>query len=61
MYTGVSFSPDGEYIMTTTIHKPFSYIVPYSRFPEKVSVYKQDGTLVKVVNETPLIEELLRY
>ncbi|MDP5045281.1 MAG: S9 family peptidase, partial [Leeuwenhoekiella sp.] len=55
MYTGVSFSPDGEYIMTTTIHKPFSYIVPYSRFPEKVSVYKQDGTLVKVVNETPLI------
>ncbi|WP_028374744.1 prolyl oligopeptidase family serine peptidase [Leeuwenhoekiella sp. MAR_2009_132] len=58
MYTGVSFSPDGEYIMTTTIHKPFSYIVPYSRFPEKVSVYKQDGTLVKVVNETPLIEEL---
>ncbi|MEZ7495243.1 prolyl oligopeptidase family serine peptidase [Leeuwenhoekiella aequorea] len=58
MYTNVSFSPDGKYIMTTTIHKPFSYIVPYNRFPETVSVYKEDGTLVKVVNEVPLIEEL---
>jgi len=58
MYSGISFSPDGEYIMTTTIHKPFSYIVPYYRFPETVTVYKKDGTEVKVVNETPLIEEL---
>lgn len=58
MYTNVSFSPDGKYIMTTTIHKPFSYIVPYNRFPETVSIYKEDGTLVKVVNEVPLIEEL---
>jgi len=58
MYTNVSFSPDGKYIMTTTIHKPFSYIVPYNRFPETVSIYKEDGTLVKVLNEVPLIEEL---
>ena len=58
LFTDVSFSPDGEYIMTTTIHKPFSYIVPYYRFPETVTVYKKDGTTVKVVNEVPLIEEL---
>ncbi|HAX15787.1 prolyl oligopeptidase family serine peptidase [Leeuwenhoekiella palythoae] len=58
MYSDVSFSPDGNYIMTSTIHKPFSYIVPYYRFPETVTVYQQDGTEVKVVNETPLLEEL---
>ena len=58
MYSDVSFSPDGKYIMTSTIHKPFSYIVPYYRFPETVTVYDQDGTEVKVVNETPLLEEL---
>ena len=58
MYSDVSFSPDGTYIMTSTIHKPFSYIVPYYRFPETVTVYDQDGTEVKVVNETPLLEEL---
>lgn len=58
MYSDVSFSPDGNYIMTSTIHKPFSYIVPYYRFPETVTVYQQNGTEVKVVNETPLLEEL---
>jgi len=58
MYSDVSFSPDGTYIMTSTIHKPFSYIVPYYRFPETVTVYDQDGTEVKVINETPLLEEL---
>ena len=58
MYSDVSFSPDGNYIMTSTIHKPFSYIVPYYRFPETVTVYQQDGTEVKVVNESPLLEEL---
>lgn len=58
MFTNVSFSPDGEYIMATTIHKPFSYLVPYYKFPETVTVYKNDGSLVKVVNEVPLIEEL---
>ncbi|MEE3226632.1 MAG: S9 family peptidase, partial [Bacteroidota bacterium] len=58
MYSDVSFSPDGNYIMTSTIHKPFSYIVPYYRFPETVTVYQQDGTEVKVVNETSLLEEL---
>ena len=58
MYSDVSFSPDGNYIMTSTIHKPFSYIAPYYRFPETVTVYQQDGTEVKVVNETPLLEEL---
>ena len=33
MYGGISFSPDGEYVMVTSIHRPFSYIVPYGRFP----------------------------
>lgn len=56
MYAGESFSPDGKYLMITTIQKPFSYIVPLSRFPMKTTVYDANGTLVKVVNETPLNE-----
>jgi len=34
IYAGESFSPDGNYLMLTTIQKPYSYIVPYSRFPQ---------------------------
>ncbi|HWS00208.1 MAG TPA: hypothetical protein VN249_06300, partial [Prolixibacteraceae bacterium] len=56
MYTGENFSPDGRYLMITTIHKPFSYIVPMNRFPSKSVVYDSDNKVVKVVNEVPLNE-----
>src|SRR5690606_21109010 len=39
IYTGESFSPDGNYLMVTTIQKPYSYIVPLSRFPQKTVVF----------------------
>ena len=58
MYEDISFSPDGNYIMLTTIEKPFSYLVPYSRFPSKSNVYDTKGNLVKTILEIPLIEDL---
>lgn len=56
MYAGVSTSPDGNYIMITTIQKPFSYIVPLNRFPQTAIVYDIAGKEIKVVNEVPLTE-----
>jgi len=56
MYAGETFSPDGNYLMITTIEKPFSYIVPLSRFPQKTTVYDSNGKEIKVVNEVPLTE-----
>lgn len=56
MYAGESFSPDGNYIMLTTIKKPFSYIVPLSRFPSKSVICDKNGLEIKVVNEVPLTE-----
>lgn len=58
MYRSVSFSPDGEYVMVVTLDKPFSYLVPYYRFPSKTAVYSKDGNLVKKVLEAPLVEDL---
>jgi hypothetical protein len=29
IYAGIQFSPDGNYLMITTIKRPFSYIVPF--------------------------------
>ncbi|PPK85956.1 dipeptidyl aminopeptidase/acylaminoacyl peptidase [Neolewinella xylanilytica] len=58
MYDGVSFSPDGEYVMVETIERPFSYIVPYSRFPTTTTVYTRGGDPVQTVAELPLIEVL---
>ena len=56
IYAGESFSPDGNYLMLTTIQKPYSYIVPLSRFPQKSVVYDLTGKEVKQVNEVPLTE-----
>lgn len=56
MYMGEKISPDGNYIMLTTIQKPFSYVVPLNRFPSKTIVYDKNGAEIKTVNEVPLNE-----
>ena len=58
MYSSISFSPDGEYVLINTTGKPFSYLVPYRRFPTTSRVFDKDGKLVQVVEEVPLIEDL---
>ncbi|MDR6457650.1 dipeptidyl aminopeptidase/acylaminoacyl peptidase [Chryseobacterium vietnamense] len=56
MYAGLSLSPDGKYLLATIIKKPFSYIVPLSRFPSTTMVYDMNGNTVKTVNDVPLNE-----
>ncbi len=58
MYGGTGFSPDGNYVMVTTLHKPFSYIVTLDRFPTKSTIYSADGRAVTTINEKPLIEDM---
>ena len=56
LYGSQSFSPDGKYLMLTTLKKPFSYLVPLNRFPQTSTVYDLNGKEIKVVNEVPLTE-----
>ncbi len=56
MYDDLDFSPNGEYVMVNTINKPFSYIVPYYRFPFQTGIYNKNGKLIKMVNDVPLNE-----
>ncbi len=58
MYTGISFSPDGNYVLVGTIEKPFSYLVPYERFPSKSTVYTKEAERVETVLAVPLVEDL---
>ena len=39
MFTNISPSPDGNFIMVNNIKKPFSYIVTYGRFPKTTNIY----------------------
>lgn len=56
MYTDSMFSPDGEYVLVSTIHKPFSYLVTFNRFPSKTIIYDKNGNEIKVLDESPLEE-----
>lgn len=56
MIRSVSASPDGKYLLTRTIEKPFSYLVPASRFPYQLDILSADGNLVKTLANIPLDE-----
>ncbi|MFP2996548.1 prolyl oligopeptidase family serine peptidase [Spongiivirga sp. MCCC 1A20706] len=58
MYRNINFSPDGNYVMISMVKKPFSYLVPYRRFPSETTIYSKEGKKVETVLEVPLIEDL---
>jgi len=58
IYSGMSFSPDGKYLMITTVDRPYSYLVPYRKFPSSTKMYTSDGKLLKTIIDVPLIEDL---
>jgi dipeptidyl aminopeptidase/acylaminoacyl peptidase len=38
-YEAVDASPDGKYLLVKTLHKPYSYVTTYERFPAEVDVW----------------------
>jgi len=38
-YESLDPAPDGRHILVTTIHKPYSYVTTYDRFPQEVEVW----------------------
>ena len=58
LYGNISISPDGNYVLVSAIGRPFSYLVPYYRFPQRIDIYRIDGSLLKNFVEIPLIEEM---
>jgi len=57
-YRTMAPSPDGNYLLVRQVHRPFSYMVPYYRFPHKVEVWDRTGQLVREVDDAPLFEEV---
>ncbi|MBR8535456.1 S9 family peptidase [Carboxylicivirga sediminis] len=58
IYRSINFSPDGNYAIVSIIKQPFSYIVPYRRFPTDYILTDKDGKKFQTIEEVPLIEEL---
>ncbi len=51
-------SPDGRFVLLETVHRPYSYLVPMSRFPRRIEVFDRAGKIVRQVADLPLAEEI---
>ena len=49
IFLDLDISPDGKHLLTAEINRPFSYIVPYYRFAQKVAVYNIDSLSQSVI------------
>ena len=56
--SGASISPDGKYVLTTRLKRPYSYLVPASQFPTEIAVSTIDGQPVKTLVDRPLADNL---
>ncbi|MBH5322799.1 alpha/beta hydrolase family protein [Aurantiacibacter sediminis] len=58
MYTYTAASPNGEYMLMEWLEQPFSYQVPYSRFPLTSVVTDASGNMVSEIARQPLADNL---
>ncbi len=58
IFDTADISPDGQYILVSTIKRPFSYLFPYNRFPKDVEIWDASGKMVKKLADIPLQDNL---
>jgi len=58
IYSSYRQSPDGKYLLVSKYKKPFSYLVPYYRFPILTEVWSPKGKLIKQIADLPSGENI---
>ncbi len=58
IFENATVSPDGKYILTTQIKRPYSYLFPASYFPNEVEVWDTNGKMIRKLASSPLQENL---
>jgi len=58
VYVGFALSPDGAYVLSQRVQRPYSYVVPLGSFPRRIEVLDRGGRLVHTVAVRPLVEGL---
>ena len=60
-YESLSPAPDGQHVLVTAIHKPYSYVTTYDRFPKEVEVWnvsEPSHVSVKTIASLPLADRV---
>ncbi|WP_294292478.1 prolyl oligopeptidase family serine peptidase [uncultured Sphingomonas sp.] len=58
MIRSFSVSPDGRYLLTQRLKRPYSYLLPSGFFPVEIAVTTIDGQPVKTIVDRPLADDL---
>jgi dipeptidyl aminopeptidase/acylaminoacyl peptidase len=58
LYTELSPAPGGQYILAEWIHRPYSYLTTYYRFPQEVEVWDRRGKPVHKMASLPLADRV---
>ncbi len=56
IFQSVDPAPDGQHILVTRVHRPFSYLYPDSAFPKEVEVWDTRGRLAYKLASLPLAD-----
>ena len=51
-------SPDGQYLLVSQVHRPYSYLHPVSRFPQAVDVWDRAGQKLYQLADLPLADRI---
>jgi dipeptidyl aminopeptidase/acylaminoacyl peptidase len=54
VFMRAELSPDGSYLLTESIHPPYSYVLPLYRFPARVEIYDLAGKRIVELCDKPL-------
>jgi dipeptidyl aminopeptidase/acylaminoacyl peptidase len=57
-YFEVDAAPDGQHVLVGTIHKPYSYVTTYDRFPRDIDVWDRSGAPAHRVASLPLADRV---
>ncbi len=60
-YESLSAAPDGQHVLVNAIHKPYSYVTTYDRFPKEVEVWnlsEPSQISVKTIASLPLADRV---
>lgn len=58
IYTSLDPSPDDNYVLLSSIHRPFSFTVPCGRFPKKIDLWTVDGKFLRTLCDLPVAEDI---
>ncbi len=54
MHASIDSSPDGAFLLVTTVRRPFSFLHPWRSFPSRTAVWDRSGNVVRVLCDRPL-------